>query len=322
MTPRKPAKNGFTLVELLVVIGIISVLVGILLPSLSAARRQAQVVQCMSNMRQVGSALVMHAGEHAGYVPLVGKVNVKVGAYDVNYVAAGLGDTDRRKYDYALWSANTTSYYVPMPVSAALAPYLSRGRIMPTEDGNKVEAVLNDRGGIWKFFMCPSTDSYNKGDYTSGGTTAPLDQGALVMVYLNNAGSPANWWSSNGDYVFNEAVFGYDYTATARRLGGKLTKVQMPASTVLFTDGKRRSAASAPGVLADGYLVWSPNLTSKKAASLASSIDGTLLVADSTSFDYLRHKRKINVAFADGHCETRAIAVADLGNAYLIPPPR
>jgi prepilin-type N-terminal cleavage/methylation domain-containing protein/prepilin-type processing-associated H-X9-DG protein len=66
---RRRRDNGFTLVELLVVIGIIALLIAILLPALSAAREQAKVAQCASNIRQLVSSLTMYASEHKGKYP-------------------------------------------------------------------------------------------------------------------------------------------------------------------------------------------------------------------------------------------------------------
>jgi prepilin-type N-terminal cleavage/methylation domain-containing protein len=60
---------GFTLVELLVVIGIIAVLLSILLPTLSKARRSAYTVQCQSNMRQVATAMLMYIQDAKGKFP-------------------------------------------------------------------------------------------------------------------------------------------------------------------------------------------------------------------------------------------------------------
>ena len=62
--------RGFTLVELLVVIGIIALLISVLLPSLAAARRSAKSVTSLSNLRQLGIGLVQYRIENKGYYPV------------------------------------------------------------------------------------------------------------------------------------------------------------------------------------------------------------------------------------------------------------
>jgi prepilin-type N-terminal cleavage/methylation domain-containing protein len=81
--------NGFTLVELLVVIGIIAVLVALLMPVLKSARISAQRVACLNNLRQIGASVMLYVADYNGTMPL----QPYIGFTDTSHLTWSYSDT-------------------------------------------------------------------------------------------------------------------------------------------------------------------------------------------------------------------------------------
>jgi prepilin-type N-terminal cleavage/methylation domain-containing protein/prepilin-type processing-associated H-X9-DG protein len=136
-------RRGFTLVELLVVIGIIAVLIGILLPALSKARDQANAAKCASNLRGIGQAIAEYEDENSGYFP---PSNFWTGL-TIN-AAHTLQGPSTPMYGYTHWSAilKGTQWL-------AAEDYLS-GNSNPSLTAPQLAPYLSTSG--WEQYECPS----------------------------------------------------------------------------------------------------------------------------------------------------------------------
>jgi prepilin-type N-terminal cleavage/methylation domain-containing protein/prepilin-type processing-associated H-X9-DG protein len=108
-SPTWQRKAAFTLVELLVVIGIIALLVAILLPALTKARVAANRVACASNLRQIGIAYGMYINENSGWGPTIVYINQQPGrTFDSDWrylLSPFLGE--KRTHSTNLWAMST-----------------------------------------------------------------------------------------------------------------------------------------------------------------------------------------------------------------------
>jgi prepilin-type processing-associated H-X9-DG protein len=295
------------------VIGILALLMGILLPAISSARRQAELIKCCVLLRQLGVACNTHATEHHGYLPLAGELQANpVFGNGSMALADALNDYGCRKYTYVTcpdW--NNMNIIVPLP--AALAAPLGFVK-RQADDWLQMEALLNRPDGVWRAFICPSTRGVDRPFHYFGTQYAPVGQVTIVRVMAGGFGYE---WSTNMDYAPNEGIFGYNYdTTNRRRLNGNTTWIRRPSQVVLFSDAKGRATAS--GILPDPWICWTPSLASTGPVTLADVLLQNGKAMDVASFDRDRHRGKINIVFADGHVETMRIQVGDLSRAFLL----
>ena len=213
---RQNQRNGFTLVELLVVIGIIALLIAILLPALNKAREQARTVNCLSNLRQLGQANAQYVVTFRGYtVP--------------NDYGSQTGATDAGGHiiDETWFTLFVTQKLIDYPYTTDTSAPPAGGTVLKCPSGLE-EFVSNT------YLDKSKPDRRKSGDGAKGylQVSALFDKGRAVFSWygINGTSSddltiPSRRWPADG------------YTPQNAPTTTKMTNVRFPSQTVFLFDG-------------------------------------------------------------------------------------
>lgn len=257
---------GFTLIDLLVVIGIIAILMGILLPALSAAREQAKAVVCQSNLHQIGLGFQMYASANQGCMPACGEDGDPAGPL---LLPDKLGWESEMMWMNGVCRAVTGKSYDDLQVAS-----MNGGPPLPIETSNHV-------------LVCPSARPTF--GVAAGADADETVDGYFLMHGTLNQGATQEARKTFICYAMNYKLFG------ANVMNGKITQLQ-PASAVVVAFEKRTNAGEVTDA-DDAYYV--------SQGGKAGSVTGAFLGRFKGDWKRLatRHRKGGFLVFADGHVD-------------------
>ncbi len=343
---RQSSPRAFTLVEMLVVIGIIALLIGIILPSLTAARRAAQRVACAARLKEQLDLAEVFCASHRGYYPLVGVVP--------GVLPFALQDNDGVKYCYcddinlygggsSSGSSGSATAALPKelaPITIALTTGASTGNPLIVNRPDIINAQqYGDQAGFIRQFYCPSQATSTDEILAK----VPYMDLFYFFPYPGGVEQGNGYWDRwRISYIFNEAALGWgqDDGIDYHRGRGKATNIRQASRTMFACDGlpgvadvdsNNNQSAPRPDentsqATGEGFATLYNNLKLKNGrlvvlpVTMADAFTGDGAAGDPQSFDLIRHQGRINIGFFDGHVETRTINAKDLSSVYLLAP--
>ena len=293
--PARP-RRGFTLVELLVVIGIIALLISILLPSLNQARQSAQAVKCLSNNRSFGQAMLLFATANQGKtIDSKTRTSIGFGRQPDGTVFPGGGQGSVAKIlsegGYLNLQDDPQIIFCPSASENGI-PF---GGLPNQRYGTSVTKWVRDFTADGRGFSVTNPDDnkfFSEGSYTVNGW----------LVYTKQ--TPGDAVFTSGDLIRDFKVAGSARDAIKDELFyERLARVTDSTNTPIIADGVWSEAFPFEG-LAGAPTIKSPDESNPWPMYAADPGNRPRITGPEhqlNRFVIARHKGGINIAYVDGH---------------------